>query len=114
MRIIIDKPESIVPGEMIEIKDQDGYNCTLHLIMSNGQIVGKLLIDGEIYQESVPRAESKTGNFEPAVMLCFCGESLELADSLTNYCDECGRAYNSSGQSLRPPDEWEERYDDDY
>jgi hypothetical protein len=48
----------------------------------------------------------------PKVIEC-CGEKLELTDSLTNECDECGRLYNAFGQSLRPPEEWEETWDED-
>lgn len=51
----------------------------------------------------------------PKVCKCDCGYKLEMecdSEGLV-YC-HCGKCYNSSGASIRPRSEWEERYDDDY
>lgn len=45
---------------------------------------------------------------EPALLLCYCGEVIELRESLTNECDGCGRLYNLSGQLLTPRHYWAE------
>ena len=50
--------------------------------------------------------------WEPATMRCSCGRVLSLSDPLDNEC-ECGKLYNSSGQGLRPREEWEEPWDND-
>jgi hypothetical protein len=44
-----------------------------------------------------------------------CGLLVELRPDYEGlcYCD-CGKCYNSAGQSIRPRSEWEERWDDDY
>ena len=38
---------------------------------------------------------------------CDCGEKV-FVDRFTNECWNCGRLYNSSGQELAPPDQWDE------
>lgn len=38
---------------------------------------------------------------------CYCGGTVQLLFD-TNECFNCGRLYNSVGQQLRPPEEWEE------
>jgi hypothetical protein len=47
----------------------------------------------------------------PAVGKCLCGRTMECYSG-DNQC-ECGRWYNSSGQELRDPDQWEEPIDED-
>lgn len=50
---------------------------------------------------------------QPAVGRCRCGGEVELDDPLWNQCALCGAGYNSSGQALSDPADWEEadRYD---
>lgn len=46
-----------------------------------------------------------------------CGEDVELNPALSMYgipCHGCGALYNTCGQRLRPREEWEERWEDDY
>ncbi len=40
---------------------------------------------------------------------CVCGEEVELYDQYMGACEcpKCGRWYNLFGQSLLPPDQWE-------
>lgn len=47
---------------------------------------------------------------------CQCGAIVYLdGDTRGEGIDcVCGRIYNSGGQELRPRDQWEENYDDDY
>ena len=45
---------------------------------------------------------------EPAIGKCECGAELTLNDPLDNHC-ECGRCYNSSGQSVTPSSECDEQ-----
>ena len=44
---------------------------------------------------------------------CDCGEEMALYDDI-NECERCGQLWNGFGQRLRPMDEWEEPWDDDY
>lgn len=50
---------------------------------------------------------------EPAVGECFCGEQVVLENQYMGACQcpECGQWYNIYGQSLIPPEYWE---DDEY
>lgn len=44
---------------------------------------------------------------------CKCGATVESWGGMDTDCDRCGRDFNAFGQELRPPDEWEEPWDDD-
>ena len=44
----------------------------------------------------------REGPNDPAEMKCDCGATIVLYDPMDNYCDNCDRCYNSSGQSVTP------------
>jgi hypothetical protein len=48
--------------------------------------------------------------FEPAVLLCDCGQEHALVDQnrMGDSCCECGQWYNAAGQQLIPPTQWGE------
>lgn len=50
---------------------------------------------------------------EPAVGECLCGNEVVLENQYMGacQCDKCGQWYNIYGQSLIPPEYWEEDYD---
>lgn len=52
---------------------------------------------------------------EPAHGTCVCGEKVILEDQYYGACQcpNCGRWYNLFGQSLLPPEEWENDPSDD-
>lgn len=44
---------------------------------------------------------------QPALLRCYCNQTVELHNPLTNECDCCGRLYNMSGQLLNPRSQWD-------
>lgn len=42
-----------------------------------------------------------------------CKKSVDLDQQGDTVC-ECGQYFNAVGQALKPPSQWEERYEDDY
>ena len=54
----------------------------------------------------IRRGKRVDGYWEPAVVLCACGEEVELHNPLENVC-ECGRTYSSTGQEVMPRSQWE-------
>ena len=50
--------------------------------------------------------------FNCSFIVCDCGTKVYLSNPMTNYCSGCDRLYNSFGQELAPPEEWDE--DDRY
>ena len=55
----------------------------------------------------------KWSYWDPTLIRCICGRKLSLPDPLTNEC-ECGRLYNSMGQSLKPRSMWGEDCQEDF
>lgn len=45
--------------------------------------------------------------FNSSFITCDCRTTVYV-DRFTNICDGCGKLYNSSGQELAPPDQWDE------
>ena len=62
-----------------------------------------------------PRKRINPDYVEPAIMRCEnCGTEFDLTDEYYGACQcpECGQWYNLFGQTLLPPDEWEEDLDE--
>jgi hypothetical protein len=72
-------------------------------------------VSGEI-KTSAPFVSSLVRHIRhPRICRCECGDELPMewdSEGLV-YC-HCGKTFNTSGQSIRPRSEWEERYEDDY
>ena len=68
-------------------------------------------IDGTYAVEDLGVRSRVHQHYEPAAVRCGCRAEVELWDALHNEC-VCGRAYNGSGQELRPVEQWsdEDRY----
>lgn len=58
----------------------------------------------------------RRGPYDPAMLLCDCGQTVDLYDPLDNTCDRCGANYNMSGQRVLHSSDpaVEEPYDEDY
>lgn len=84
-------PEDLLP------EAQKNYEMCLRGEDENGR---KILDDGV--------QEYRHGYIVPAVLLCDCGNEVDLEFSLTNTCDKCGTDYNMSGQRLAPRSQWGE------
>jgi hypothetical protein len=58
----------------------------------------------------IEREFDENGKVISASALCRCGSLLDMLDfdSLDTIECTCGRLFNSSGQELRPRDQWEE------
>lgn len=69
------------------------------------------------YPDIVPLGVKKFTNAwtEPAVGRCYCGKEVQLIDVFGGACQcECEQWYSINGQSLVPPEQWEEPIEVDY
>lgn len=48
------------------------------------------------------------GNVIPGLMVCDCGEELDMIRPGADIHCDCGRSYNSAGQLLAPREQWGE------
>lgn len=62
--------------------------------------------------------DKMTGRLIESTGECLCGEQIDMILNRDAYdtieCPTCNRLYNSSGQELRPRDQWEENLEEDY
>jgi hypothetical protein len=63
--------------------------------------------------ENVKQARDENGRYIGSFWKCDCGAEVWAYGSDTD-CDRCGQMYNSFGQKLCAPEQWEEREDFDY
>ena len=59
---------------------------------------------GQIIDKGIHKHERQYR--EPAVLLCNCGQHVELWSSWANGCEKCGQEYNGSGQELASRSQW--------
>lgn len=48
------------------------------------------------------------------IVECNCGKKHHIAFAGGDSACECGQLFNTFGQELRPQEQWEENYEDDY
>lgn len=93
--------------------DKDGNVLQL---APEGQENYNKCISGEVKTIREPYIQCYRRSYKhPRVCKCECGDELPMewdSEGLV-YC-HCGKTFNTSGQSIRPRSEWEERYEDDY
>jgi len=64
----------------------------------------------------VNRKADSNGRITEATGLCTCGNIINFMerDCYDTIECSCGKLYNSSGQSLKPRNQWEENMEEDY
>lgn len=68
--------------------------------------------DTEHHEYECPKCGS-SDVFNSGIVICDCGERIYLPKGLEVVeCDQCGNWYNAFGQTLAPPEKWDD--DDRY